>query len=35
VNSADDLRNLTGKNKSVAVLVQREGGRRFVAIPLG
>ena len=35
VNSAEDLRNLPANNKSVAVLVLREGGRRFVAIPLG
>jgi serine protease Do len=35
VNSAEELRTLTGNSKTVAVLVQREGGRRFVAIPLG
>jgi serine protease Do len=36
VNSAEELRNLTAKGgKTVALLVQREGGRRYVAVPLG
>ena len=36
VNSAEELRNLAAKSgKTVALLVQREGGRRYVAIPLG
>jgi serine protease Do len=36
VNSAEELRSLTAKSgKTVALLVQREGGRRYVAIPLG
>ena len=36
VNSAEELRALTGKaGKTVALLVQREGGRRYIAVPLG
>ena len=36
VNSAEELRSLASKSgKTVALLVQREGGRRYVAIPLG
>ena len=36
VNSAEELRTLAGSSgKTVALLVQREGGRRYVAIPLG
>ena len=36
VNSIEELRGLVGKGgKSVALLVQREGGRRFIAVPLG
>ena len=36
VNSAEELRSLAGQSgKTVALLVQREGGRRYVAIPLG
>ncbi len=35
VNSAEELRSLTGTSKTVAVLVQRDGGRRYIAIPLG
>ncbi len=36
VNSAEDLRTLTGSSgKTVALLVQREGGRRYIAVPLG
>ena len=36
VNSAEELRTLAAKSgKTVALLVQREGGRRYVAIPLG
>ena len=36
VNSAEELRSLAGKSgKTVALLVQREGGRRYIAIPLG
>jgi serine protease Do len=36
VNTPEELRSLVGKGgKTVALLVQREGGRRFVAVPLG
>jgi len=37
VNSVEELRSLTGKSsgKNVALLVQREGGRRYIAVPLG
>ncbi len=36
VNTPEDLRSLVGKGgKAVALLVQREGGRRFIAVPLG
>ncbi len=35
VNSAEELRSLADKAKNVAVLVQRDGGRRYIAIPLG
>ena len=36
VNSAEELRSLASKSgKTVALLVQREGGRRYVTIPLG
>ena len=39
VNTIEELRGLVGKGgksgKSVALLVQREGGRRFIAVPLG
>jgi serine protease Do len=35
VNSADELKSFAEKSKNVAVLVQREGGRRYIAIPLG
>ncbi len=34
VNSVEELRSLA-KGKTVALLVQREGARRFVAVPLG
>jgi serine protease Do len=36
VNSAAELRSLVGNGgKTVALLVQREGARRYVAVPLG
>jgi serine protease Do len=35
VSSAEELKSLADKSKNVAVLVQREGGRRYIAIPLG
>ncbi len=37
VKSVEELRALTGKSsgKNVALLVQREGGRRYIAVPLG
>ncbi len=36
VNTAEELRSLVGKGgRTVALLVQREGARRFVAVPLG
>ena len=36
VSTPEELRSLVGKSgKTVALLVQREGGRRYVAIPLG
>ena len=35
VNSAEELKSLAEKSKNVALLVQREGGRRYIAIPLG
>ena len=36
VSTPEELRSLVGKGgKTVALLVQREGARRFVAVPLG
>jgi len=35
VAAPEDLRVFTGTGKSVALLVQREGARRFIAVPLG
>jgi serine protease Do len=35
VNTVEELKSLSDKSKNVAVLVQREGGRRYIAIPLG
>ena len=36
VNSAEELRTLSGKSGgNVALLVQREGSRRYIAVPLG
>ena len=36
VNTPEELRALVGKGgKTVALLVQREGGRRFIAVPVG